>query len=57
MGGWDKGDTPWRRISQSEILKSAATEKEAVKAREGKNLGGSESKINNFKFFFGGKQS
>ena len=37
MGGWDKGNTPWRRISQSEIQKIAATKKEAAKARAGKN--------------------
>ena len=33
MGGWDKGNTPWRRISQSEIRKIAAAKKEAAKAR------------------------
>jgi len=27
MGGWDKGNTSWRRISQSEIRKIAAAEK------------------------------
>jgi len=27
MGGWDKSNTPWRRISQSEILKIAAEKK------------------------------
>jgi len=33
MGGWDKGNTTWRRISQSEIRKIAAAKKEAAKAR------------------------
>jgi len=28
MGGWDKGNTSWRRISQSEIRKIAAAESE-----------------------------
>jgi len=37
MGGWDKGNTPWRRISQSEIRKIAAAKKETAKARAGKN--------------------
>jgi hypothetical protein len=37
MGGRDKGNTPWRRISQSEIRKIAAAKKEAAKARAGKN--------------------
>ncbi|KKR39121.1 MAG: Recombinase [Parcubacteria group bacterium GW2011_GWC2_40_31] len=27
MGGWDKGNTSWRRISQSEMRNSAAAEK------------------------------
>ena len=27
MGGWDKGNTPWWRISQSEIRKIAAAKK------------------------------
>jgi len=35
MGGWDKGNTPWRRISQSEIRKIAAAKKS-----ESKNEGG-----------------
>jgi len=38
MGGWDKGSTPWWRISQSEIRKIAAAKKEAAKARAGKNF-------------------
>ena len=33
MGGWDKGNTTWRRISQIEIRKIAAAKKEAAKAR------------------------
>ena len=37
MGGRDKDNTPWRRISQSEIRKIAAAKKEAAKARAGKN--------------------
>jgi len=37
MGGWDKGNTFWRRISQSEIRKIATAKKEAAKARAGKN--------------------
>ena len=50
MGGRDKGNTSWRRISQparhrfaqaiaggSEIRKIAAAKKEAAKARAGKN--------------------
>jgi len=37
MGGWDKGNTSWQRISQSEIRKIAAAKKEATKARAGKN--------------------
>ena len=35
MGGWDKGNTSWQRISQSEIRKIAAAKKEAAKARTG----------------------
>ncbi|OHA68312.1 MAG: hypothetical protein A3D59_04095 [Candidatus Wildermuthbacteria bacterium RIFCSPHIGHO2_02_FULL_47_17] len=31
MGGWDKGNTPWRRISQSEIRKIAAAKKKRRK--------------------------
>ena len=37
MGGWDKGNTSWRRISLCEIRKIAAAKKEAAKARTGKN--------------------
>jgi len=37
MGGWDKGNASWWRISQSEIRKIAAAKKEAAKARAGKN--------------------
>jgi len=37
MGGWDKGNTPWRRILRSKIRKIAAAKKEAAKARAGKN--------------------
>src|SRR3989304_10337180 len=37
MRGWDKGNIPWRRISQSEIRKIAVAKKEAAKARAGKN--------------------
>ncbi|MBU1164351.1 hypothetical protein KKA15_02185, partial [Patescibacteria group bacterium] len=37
-GGWDKGNTPWRRISQSEIRNSAAAEKSKSESEGGQKF-------------------
>jgi len=35
MGGWDKGNTPWRRILRSKIRNSAVVEKRAYLSADG----------------------
>ena len=38
MGGWDKGNVPWRRISRSEIRKITAAKKSESESEGGQKF-------------------